>query len=469
MLPSFLQRSRTVAGPGFNRWIIPPAALAVHLCIGQVYATSVYKQALVDHFDTSQTAIGVVFSIAIVMLGLSAAVFGTWVDRNGPRAAMFVSACCWTAGFLVGSAGIATGQLWLLYLGYGVIGGIGLGIGYISPVSTLIKWFPDRPGLATGMAIMGFGGGALVASPLSNQLLTAYSGGDIADVDGSAVARLFLTLGVVYFVVMMFGVFTVRVAPPDYAPAGFDPSTVKKKALVTTSNVSAANAIKAPQFWLLWVVLFCNVTAGIGILEQASPMIQDFFRDGTTSAITAVAAGGFVGLLSLGNMAGRFVWSSTSDIIGRKRIYMVYLGVGAVLYATLALAGQTSTALFVLLALVILSFYGGGFATIPAYLRDLFGTYQVGAIHGRLLTAWAAAGVAGPLIVNRFLDARGEPGSLVAADYRPALLTMVVLLVVGFVANLLVRPVSSALHEPETPAAPTATGAGAPSTTGRRG
>ena len=469
MLPSFLQRSRTVAGPGFNRWIIPPAALAVHLCIGQVYATSVYKQALVDHFETSQTAIGVVFSIAIVMLGLSAAVFGTWVDRNGPRAAMFVSACCWGAGFLVGSAGIATGQLWLLYLGYGVIGGIGLGIGYISPVSTLIKWFPDRPGLATGMAIMGFGGGALVASPLSTQLLTAYSGGDIADVDGGAVSRLFLTLGIVYFVVMMFGVFTVRVAPPDYAPAGFDPSRVKKKALVTTANVSAANAIKAPQFWLLWVVLFCNVTAGIGILEQASPMIQDFFREGSTSAITVAAAGGFVGLLSLGNMAGRFVWSSTSDVIGRKRIYMVYLGVGAVLYATLALAGQTSTALFVLLALVILSFYGGGFATIPAYLRDLFGTYQVGAIHGRLLTAWAAAGVAGPLIVNRILDASGEPGTLVAADYRPALLTMVVLLVVGFVANLLVRPVSSALHEPEKPAPSTGTGAGAPSTAGRRG
>ncbi|WP_445263022.1 L-lactate MFS transporter [Pseudokineococcus sp. 1T1Z-3] len=458
-MPGFLQRSRTVAGPGFNRWIIPPAALAVHLCIGQVYATSVYKQALVDHFGTGQTAIGVVFSIAIVMLGLSAATFGSWVDKNGPRAAMFVSACCWATGFLVGSLGIATSQLWLLYLGYGVIGGIGLGIGYISPVSTLIKWFPDRPGLATGMAIMGFGGGALIASPLSTQLLTVFSGGDIADVDGGAVARLFLTLGVVYFVVMMFGVFTVRVAPPDYAPAGYDPSTKKQKSMVTTGQVTVRNAMKAPQFWLLWVVLFCNVTAGIGILEQASPMIQDFFRDGGTSAITAAAAGGFVGLIALGNMAGRFVWSSTSDVIGRKNIYMVYLGVGAVLYALLALFGQTSTALFVLFAFVILSFYGGGFATIPAYLRDLFGTLQVGAIHGRLLTAWSAAGIAGPLIVNAILDAQGQPGSLNAADYRPALLTMVVLLVVGFIANLLVKPVSEALQEPPASSGPTGAGA----------
>ena len=218
---------------------------------------------------------------------------------------------------------------------------------------------------------------------------------------------------------------------------------------MTTSNVSAANAIRTPQFWLLWVVLFCNVTAGIGILEQASPMIQDFFREGGTSAVSAAVAGGFVGILSMANMAGRFVWSSTSDVIGRKPIYMVYLGVGMVAYLALALAGSTATALFVLLAVVILSFYGGGFATVPAYLRDLFGTFQVGAIHGRLLTAWSAAGVAGPLIVNSFLDAQGTPGELTAAAYRPALLTMVAVLAVGFVANLLVRPVAARFHEPD--------------------
>ena len=459
-MASILDRERTVAGPGFSRWLIPPAALAVHLSIGQAYATSVYKTALVQHFDTSLTAIGVIFSIAIVMLGLSAAVGGVWVERNGPRKAMFVAACCWAAGFLVAAFGVSIGQLWVVYLGYGVIGGIGLGIGYISPVSTLIKWFPDRPGLATGMAIMGFGGGALIASPLSTQLLSWFDSGynpsDPKSVaTGSAVAMLFVTLGLVYFAVMMYGAFTVRVPPEGWRPEGFDPATLKAKPLVTTASVSAANAIRTPSFWLLWTVLACNVTAGIGILEQASPMIQDFFRDeGGTSSVTVAVAGGFVGLLSMANMAGRFGWSATSDVVGRKPIYMLYLGGGMLCYTLLALIGSTSTAVFVLLAAVILSFYGGGFATVPAYLRDLFGTFQVGAIHGRLLTAWSAAGVAGPLIVNRFLDAQGKPGTLTAEAYRPALLTMVGILAVGFVANLLIRPVPDRFHEEADEAEP---------------
>lgn len=450
---SWLDRDHTIAPPGFNRWFIPPAALAVHLCIGQAYATSVYKTALVEHFDASLTQIGLIFSIAIVMLGLSAAVMGTWVDTNGPRKAMFTSAMFWVSGFLVGALGIFTNQLWLVYLGYGVIGGIGLGIGYISPVSTLIKWFPDRPGLATGMAIMGFGGGALIASPLSTQLLRMYdpnSGTEGWVASGEAVGMLFVTLAVIYLIYMVFGAFTIKVPAADWRPEGFDPSTLKSKPLVTSDNVSAKNAIRTKQFWLVWIALFCNVTAGIGILEQAAPMIQDFFRqpDGI-SAVSVAVAGGFVGLLSIGNMAGRFAWSTTSDHIGRKRIYMVYLGVGAILYTVLALAGASTTILYVLLAFVIISFYGGGFATVPAYLRDLFGTFQVGAIHGRLLTAWSAAGIAGPLIVNGFLDARGTPGQLVAADYQPALLTMVGLLIVGFIANLLIKPVDSRFHEPK--------------------
>ena len=452
---SALDRSHTVAPPGYNRWLIPPAALAIHLCIGQAYATSVYKNSLVSHFDVSLTAVGIVFSIAIVMLGLSAAVFGTWVDTGGPRRAMVAAALCWSVGFLVGAAGIASGQLWLLYLGYGVIGGIGLGIGYISPVSTLIKWFPDRPGLATGLAIMGFGGGALVASPVSSWLLARYDpsfdANDTSSVaSGAAVAGLFVTLGLVYLVVMLFGAWLIRVPADDWKPEGFEPDEVKSKSMVTTASVSAANAVKTPAFWLLWTVLFCNVTAGIGILEQAAPMIQDFFRgDGGGSSVSPAAAAGFVGLLSICNMAGRFVWSSTSDVVGRKPIYLGYLGVGMVLYAALALIGSSTTVLFVLFAGVIISFYGGGFSTVPAYLKDLFGTYQVGAIHGRLLTAWAAAGVAGPLIINGFLDAQGTPGELTADAYRPALLTMVGVLAVGFVANLLIRPVAERFHEPE--------------------
>jgi MFS family permease len=277
----------------------------------------------------------------------------------------------------------------------------------------------------------------------------SYDPTDVTSVaSGEAVALLFLTLAAAYAVFMSFGAAIIRVPGPDWKPEGFDPASVKKKALVTTDNVSARNAIKTPQFWLLWTVLFCNVTAGIGILEQAAPMIQDFFRQGDGSLVTAAAAAGFVGLISLFNMAGRIVWSSTSDYIGRKNIYMVYLGVGMVLYFILATLGSSATWIFVLTAAVIISFYGGGFATIPAYLRDLFGTFQVGAIHGRLLTAWAAAGVVGPLIVNGILDLAGaEPGQLTADAYRPALFIMIGLLAVGFVANLMVKPVASKWHE----------------------
>ena len=447
---SFLDKERSVARPGYSRWLVPPAALAIHLCIGQVYAFSVFKTPLVEKFGTSETAIAVVFSIAIVMLGLSAAFGGKWMERNGPRKAMFLSAVCFSTGLLIGGLGVATEQLWLLYLGYGVIGGIGLGIGYISPVSTLIKWFPDRPGLATGMAIMGFGGGAFIASALSSELLQAYTSRGADEVPTDAVVPAFVTLGLVYLVFMMFGVFTIRVPREGWRPAGWTPREHAGNTMMTTANVSADNAIKTPQFWFLWTVLFCNVTAGIGILEQASPMIQDFFPDG----VDAAAAAGFVGLLSLFNMGGRFLWSSTSDFIGRKPTYMIYLGVGAVLFFFLATAGNTSVVVFVLLACVIISFYGGGFATVPAYLKDMFGSFQVGAIHGRLLTAWSAAGVAGPLIVNVITESQREGGASGASAYRPSLLVMVGLLVVGFVANLLVRPVAERFHEREDDAYP---------------
>jgi MFS family permease len=436
-MPSILDRDRTVAPPGYHRWLIPPAALAVHLSIGQVYAFSVFKNPLVEHFDTKLTPIGAIFSIAIVMLGLSAAFGGTWVERNGPRKAMVVSMLCWVSGFLIGALGIAVDQLWLVYLGYGVIGGIGLGIGYISPVSTLIKWFPDRPGLATGLAIMGFGGGALIASPLSTSLLGRYAANP-----ANALVQTFLTLAVLYAVVMSLGAWVVRVPADDWLPAGYVPAA-HTASLRTNAEVTAATAIRTPQFWLLWVVLFCNVTAGIGILEQASPMIQDFFSD-----VDAKAAAGFVGLLSLCNMAGRFVWSSTSDLVGRRPIYACYLGLGAVLYLILAFWGTSSVALFVITAGAILSFYGGGFATVPAYLKDLFGGLQVGAIHGRLLTAWSAAGVAGPLLVNRVADAQTEAGKSGADLYGLSLKIMVGVLIVGFIANALLRPVAERFHEP---------------------
>jgi hypothetical protein len=300
--------------------------------------------------------------------------------------------------------------------------------------------------MATGLAIMGFGGGALIASPLSEQLLSLY-----AAKPQDAIVPAFLTLGAIYLVTMLAGAFTVRVPADDWKPEGWSPPERESRSLVTGANVTATNAIKTPQFWMLWTVLFCNVTAGIGILEQAAPMVQDFFP-----SVTAAAAAGYVGLLSLCNMSGRIVWSSTSDVIGRKLTYMMYLGVGAALYFLVASTGTASIALFVVLTGIILSFYGGGFATVPAYLKDLFGTIEVGAIHGRLLTAWSAAGVAGPLIVNGLADIQEANGKEGADLYTLSLFIMVGVLVVGFIANLMLRPVNARFHEPErteTPAA----------------
>jgi len=439
----FLDRARTVAPPGYQRWLVPPAALAVHLSIGQVYSFSVFKNPLVERFDASHTQIAVIFSIAIVMLGLSAAVGGRWVDRAGPRKAIAVSATFWVSGFLVGALGVSLGQLWLVYLGYGFIGGMGLGIGYIAPVSTLIKWFPDRPGLATGLAIMGFGGGAMVASPLTASLLGAY-----APTPAEAIVPTMLTLGGIYAVIMTLGAIVVRVPAPGWTPPGWTPSA-KTSALQAQGEVTATRAIRTPQFYLLWIVLFTNVTAGIGILEQASPMIQDFF-----GSVDELAAAGFVGLLSLANLSGRFGWSTASDKLGRKRAYMLYLGTGALLYTGVATIGGSSVALFVALTFVILTFYGGGFATIPAYLKDLFGGLEVGAIHGRLLTAWSAAGIAGPLIVNAIADSRAAHGVTGQALYIPSLVVMVGVLLVGFTANLFVRPVDPKHHVQAAPTTP---------------
>ncbi|MFK4108233.1 OFA family MFS transporter [Streptomyces sp. NPDC002176] len=429
--------SPPVAPPGWSRWLVPPAALSVHLSIGQAYAWSVFKPPLESalHLDGTQSALP--FQLAIVMLGLSAAFGGTLVERNGPRWAMTVALVCFSSGFLISALGAQTQQYWLIVLGYGFVGGIGLGIGYISPVSTLMKWFPDRPGMATGIAIMGFGGGALIASPWSAQMLESFG------TDHSGIALAFLVHGLAYAVFMSLGVLLVRVPrPAERAESG--PSVVEGV------QVSARGALRTPQFWCLWVVLCTNVTAGIGILEKAAPMITDFFADSSTP-VSVSAAAGFVALLSAANMAGRIGWSSTSDLIGRKNIYRVYLGVGALTYLVLALFGDTSKPLFVLCALVVLSFYGGGFATVPAYLKDLFGTYQVGAIHGRLLTAWSTAGVLGPLIVNWIADRQEAAGKHGPALYGLSFSIMIGLLLVGFVANELVRPVNPRHHVPAAP------------------
>src|SRR5580698_3768838 len=444
-MASFLDRAHTIAPPGYNRFLVPPAALCVHLCIGQAYAFSTFNLPLSRLIGLSKSGpgdwtlvqLGWIFSIAILVLGLSAAIFGRWVESAGPRKAMFVAALCFGGGFLVSAVGISAHQLWLIYLGYGVLGGCGLGIGYISPVSTLIKWFPDRPGMATGFAIMGFGGGALIAAPLSVLLMEHYK-----SATSNGVLETFVTMGVLYFIFMSIGALVVRVPAEDWKPEGWVAPSQPKK-LVTTAQVEVNTAFGTPQFWLLWGVLCMNVTAGIGVLGQASPMIQEMF----TGRVTAAGAAGFVGLLSLFNMAGRFFWASTSDVIGRRNTYFCFFILGIVLYALVPHTGAIgSVALFVACTAVIISMYGGGFATIPAYLRDMFGTRYVGAIHGMLITAWSVAGVLGPNLVSQLRQYQIDHGIAKAQAYNITMYIMAGLLVVGLICNFLVRPVNPRFH-----------------------
>ncbi|WP_250536267.1 OFA family MFS transporter [Caballeronia sp. AZ10_KS36] len=441
----FFSKEATIARPGFSRWMVPPAALAVHLCIGQAYAFSVFNAPLTRVIgitqsapdDWSLTTLGWIFSLAIVFLGLSAAFAGKWLEKVGPRRTMFTAACCFGGGFLVSALGVYLHQIVLLYLGYGVIGGIGLGLGYVSPVSTLIRWFPDRRGMATGMAIMGFGGGAMIAAPGSVALMNYFK-----SATSVGVAETFVVLGVLYFISMTIGALAIRIPPADWKPAGWTPPATANK-MITKNHVHIDQALKTPQFYLLWLVLFLNVTAGIGVLGQASVMIQESFK----SSITAGAAAGFVGLLSLFNMGGRFVWASASDWIGRKNTYFVFFALGAVLYFLVPQFAQAGNiALFVLAYGVILSMYGGGFATIPAYLADMFGTAFVGGIHGRLLTAWAAAGIAGPVLVNYIRAYEVAHGVAKSDAYTMTLHIMAALLVVGFVCNLLIKRVDEKHH-----------------------
>jgi MFS family permease len=447
-----LDKSRTVAGPGFNRWLVPPAALAIHLCIGEVYGFSVFNKPLSQAIgittsapgDWSIPALGWIFSLAILCLGLAAAFCGRWVETAGPRTAMVTAAALFGGGLVVGGLGVAVHQLWLLYLGYGVIGGCGLGIGYISPVKTLISWFPDRPGLATGTAIMGFGGGALIGAPLAVLLMKHFSGPA-----STGAAPTMIVMGVAYFLFMLIGAAIVRTPAPGWSPPGHV-EAAESVGMVTAKNVTVSDAVRTPQFWLLWAMLCLNVTAGIGVLGQASLMIQEMFPErfphGTVAAVAAaaIAASGFVGLLSIFNMLGRIAWASGSDFLGRKRTYAIFFALGTVLYALVPWTGRThDLVLFVLFYGIILSMYGGGFATIPAYLKDVFGSENVGAIHGRLLTAWSAAGILGPVLVNYIREYQLAHGVDKADAYSVTMYVMAVLLVAGFACNYFMRPISN--------------------------
>ncbi|MEH3107515.1 MAG: OFA family MFS transporter [Sphingomonas fennica] len=472
-----LDKRRTIARAGFNRWLVPPCALAIHLCIGMAYGFSVFwlplsraigidapaacpGLTLADAVTTTRCDWRVsdltwTYSLFFVVLGASAAIWGGWLERAGPRRAGVVAACCWAGGIAIGAIGVALHQLWLLWLGTGLIGGIGLGIGYIAPVSTLIKWFPDRRGLATGMAIMGFGGGAMIGSPLADILMRHFAAaGDVG------VWQTFLVLAGLYLVFMGGGAFGFRVPPEGWAPAGR-----AAPAALGRFNVALSDAHRTPQFWAIWLVLLLNVSASIGIIGIASPMVQEIFGGRlfgrpdmafaefgpAETALAAAAGAGFVGFVSLFNIGGRFFWASISDRLGRRTTYAAMLALGALLYGLVLpwAAGAAALVPFALAFALVASLYGGGFATVPAYLADVFGTRFVGAIHGRLLTAWSLAGVLGPLIVTSARDAAIAAGSDRATLYPPIFWALAALLAVGFVANLFVRPVGERFHMAE--------------------
>jgi MFS family permease len=562
MLSGLFNKDRIVAPPDFNRWKVPPASVAIHLCIGSVYAWSIFNPALTrvegvvnsaaDDWTLRQTV--QTFTIAIVFLGISAAFAGRWLERVGPRAVGTVAALCWGGGFCLGGLGILTHQLWLLYLGYGVIGGCGLGLGYVSPVSTLIRWFPDRRGMASGMAIMGFGGGALIATPLKLFLIRLFYRapdylGSVNDVSlvtqggrrfaevgdhlrevvivgpnevkemivpgpegvylvgtgNVGVAEAFFVLGAIYLVVMLIAAFSYRIPAPGWKPAGWvPPPPDQNKHLISANNVDPNQALRTPQFYLLWIVLCFNVTAGIGVLGVARTMMSEIFGTTMRHVVDTAFASTYVVMTSVFNMVGRFFWASVSDSLGRKRTYNIFFVLGILLYLSVPVcAYQVGVSpsmvwlvCFYVATMVIFTMYGGGFATIPAYLADLFGTRYVGAIHGRLLTAWSTAGVLGPIAIaslresarhdaitdlaakvdpGRFEDQFGAPLSQLpslieqktvtiaklmeiappgtidptSTLYNSTMILMACLLGVALIANLLVRPVAARHHETE--------------------
>jgi MFS family permease len=469
--PGLLDREAIIARAGFNRWLVPPAALAIHLCIGMAYGFSVFWLPLTHALGIKESIacpdmtlfqalftttcdwrvadLGWMYTLFFVFLGGSAALFGGWLERSGPRKAGLVSALCWTGGMLISAFGIYIHQLWIMWLGSGIIGGIGLGLGYISPVSTLIKWFPDRRGMATGMAIMGFGGGAMIGSPLANFLINHFK-----TETSVGVWQTFVTMAIGYFIFMLGGAFSYRLAPAGWRPEGWV-APESANSMITGNNVHLRDAHKTKQFWLIWLVLMLNVSAGIGVLGIASPMLQEIFGgaligqpgvaftaldDAQKTQIAGVAAG-FVGLLSLFNIMGRFFWASLSDKIGRKNTYFVFFILGILLYCSAPWAAQIQSKLiFVGIFCIILSMYGGGFATVPAYLADIFGTQFVGAIHGRLLTAWSTAGIVGPVVVNYIREAQKAAGIEGAALYGRTMYILAGMLLVGLICNALVRP-----------------------------
>lgn len=380
-----------------NRWLMALSAVGIHICIGSVYAWSVYTKpilAKMAHLDWNLFDVTLTFSIAITFLGLSAAVMGKFVERKGPRIAGMIAATLFGLGTFSAGFAILMESKYILYLSYGVIGGCGLGIGYITPVSTLVKWFPDKRGLATGLAIMGFGFASAISAPAIKILI------DLVDISGT-----FFILGTIYFIVMFSSALYLERPPEGYLPEGFKEKIANgsKKMVLNLQDLTRDEAVKTPRFYGLWIMLFINVTCGIAIISIASPLLQE------VTGVTSIVAASAVGLMGLFNGAGRIIWASASDYLTRPVVYIIFFATQ--IFAFYMLPNASSIFIFQILLFYIMTCYGGGFSSIPAYIGDLFGTKELGAIHGYILTAWAAAGLVGPSLISYVKDITGEYAS----------------------------------------------------------
>lgn len=366
-----------------NKWLIVLAAIGIHISIGSVYAWSVLTRPIMEAMGFSLQQVTWTFSLAILFLGTSAGFLGTYVERMGPRKSGLIAAAFFGTGMLGTAYALTQHSLMLMYLFYGVIGGIGLGTGYITPVSTLVKWFPNNRGLATGLAIMGFGFASLIAGPLMQLLIAEYG-----------LIQNFIILGCVYIVVMVCSALYLE---PPKMPEITVKGTYKVQADVNQpKQYTVSEAMKTWQFYALWWVFFTNITCGIGLLAVASPMAQEVIK------MSPMAAASMVGIIGLLNGGGRIFWSTISDYIGRRNTYIMFFAIE--IAAFYMLAGVTDSFLFQALIFLIITCYGGGFSCMPAYLSDIYGTKQLSAIHGRILTAWGLAGIAGPLLLSQIYE-----------------------------------------------------------------
>lgn len=371
-----------------NRWLIAASAVGIHISIGSVYAYSVMTNPVKDIFGVESSVIKWSFKIAILLLGLSAAFLGRWVEKVGPKVSGTTAGIFYGTGILGSGLAVQLESLPLLFICYGIIGGIGLGLGYITPVSTLVKWFPDRRGLATGMAIMGFGFAALIFGPIMQKLF-----------DSLGVANAFYILGTIYTILILSSANYIERPPEGYTPEGFEKGE-DKKIKEDISNSTANEALKSPRFYYIWIMMFINISCGIAIISAASPMMQEKLN------YTPMQAAGIVGLIGVFNGLGRILWSTLSDYIGRANTFIVFF-----VFQILAfyfLPKMTMELSFLIILFTVITMYGGGFSTLPAFLGDLFGTKQLGAIHGMVLAAWGIAGVVGPTIYDTVKSATGS-------------------------------------------------------------